>query len=225
LTFDASAAGYGGAATASARWEIRRRRTTASLLGARLQQRLAAEAPAALKVRRSGFAGKYRVHQKPGLARTRADASTVEGASVAAGTTGSLDQPRATFGVRRTERLRLNRLPGPICRSWRARYRSRPPAISASTAGRLHRLHRRWIHAAAQMADAVGDAALFDLTSTMTFADPRPRPRPADASSTDDRDDERWRRHGLRSLDGSFAIEDVHAPFSFTAMRANGHAS
>ena len=80
------------------------------------------------------------------------------------------------------------------------------------------------------MADAqLGDTKLFDLTSTMTFADPRletsARGR-VEHLTTETMNVGAGTALDLNgAVDGSFAIEDVHAPFSFTAMRANGHAS
>jgi autotransporter translocation and assembly factor TamB len=245
LKFDAAAAGYGGAATIRATWQLSsNRRQPPGFDGAGTFRNVSLpRLPPGLKLPplESRLAGKYQVHQDAGGWRANVvlDASTVEGASIAAGTTGSLDQrPGVTTYTADgdLDGLDLNRLARPLDLPFLAdaRYRSRL-AGHFSVDGREGCADRgcsskRSVHATTTMAEAqLADTKLFDVTSTMTFTDPR-----LDVAARGRVERLTTETMGVGggtaldlngTVDGTLVLNDVHAPFSLTGMSAGGVAS
>ncbi len=244
MKFDAAASGYGGAATVKATWQISAANgRQPGFDGAGTFRNVSLpRLPPALKLPplQSRLAGKYQVHQAEGGWRANVvlDASTVEGAAIAAGTTGSLDQRGSVTKYTaegNLEGLDLNRLARPLDLPFLAdaQYRSRLTGYF-NVDGREGCVDRacaskREIHATTSMDEAeLGDTKMFDLTSTLTFADPR-----LEVAARGRVEHLTTETMGIGggtvldlngTVDGTFVLADVHAPFSMTGMSANGVA-
>ena len=179
----------------------------------------------------SRLAGKYQVHQDVSgwNANVVMDASTAEGASIAAGTTGALDQ-RGSVTMYTADGdldgLDLNRL----ARTARLAV-SRGRAVPQPPHGPLQRRRTRRLCRARLFLEAIyfvrprrwpkhelADTKLFDVTGTMTFTDPRlevaARGRVEHLTTETMGVGEGTALDLNGTVDGTLVLDDVHAPFS-----------
>jgi autotransporter translocation and assembly factor TamB len=242
LTFDASASGYGAAATVRASWQITAVRGASPAFDGEGVFRSVSlpRLPSSLKMPplASRLDGTYRVHQEAGEwhANVVLGASTIEGASIAAGTIGAIAQRHGetTYsGAGSLDGLDLRRLATPLDLPVlaAARYRSRLTGQFAVEGREMCSTCPvpRIVAARATMADAdLADTRMTGLSTGMALVGRQlavvahgavqhltaetmgtPESLAVDVNGT---------------VDGSLLFHDVNAPFSMTGIDVTGVA-
>lgn len=242
LSFDAAASAYGGAATMRARWQVTAVGGAPPMFdGAGSFRAVSLKTlPSSLDLPPlvSQLAGRYRLRQDHGdwTASVVLDESTAEGASIAAGTVGSVARRAGETTYSASGDLRdldVERIAGPLDISslQAARYRSHLTGKFAVNGREGCRAcpGGRWIAARADLADStIADTKLSSVTTAMVLVGPQLAivahgrvdhltPETIGTPPSVDID-----LNG--TVDGSIVLRDIHAPLTITGVEVEGGA-